>query len=493
MKRPVGSTTSGRGAAAAGPRAPRPPLDASFAPVEDALPLPLSDVSNGEWCPRPPTARQTAARRMLLAEADRRARRLGLSRRQFLRTAAGTATAYMVLNTIYGVPASGEAAVLPVTAAQCDDPEAARELFAAEYFVMDVQLHHVDLERFNLEFLAFLRFLEPQLPAAERLQRLSQLNMVKEVFVDSETAVGVISGVPNGVPLPVDTMARTRDLVNELAGSPRALSQAMCDPRTAPGSETAIDSLERQVRTLGAVALKCYTGNGAWWLDDEQVAYPMLEEASRLGLRVINVHKGLPSLLGAMAETYVQSRDLPKVSYDWPRLEFVAYHSGYFQGVGIGEFLGVVASIRGRQNVYAEIGSAFALALVEGGPEGAAHLVGALLKALGPERIVWGTDSIWWGSPQWQIQAFKALTIPAALQEQYGYPPLDEHAKRRILGLNAARLYRIQPSLPRGAIDADCLSAARTALGGREASRSLAAYGPRTRRDFLRLLARERA
>jgi predicted TIM-barrel fold metal-dependent hydrolase len=454
--------------------------------MDDELPFPLSDVSNGEWCPRPPSPKQVAAYHLLIAEADRRAKRLGMSRRQFLRTAAGTATAYMVLNQVHGVASAGDTAVLPVTAEQCDDPEAARELFKKDYFVVDVQLHHVDLERFNTPLLAFLRFLELNLPAEERLQHLSQMNMIKEVFVDSETAVGVISGVPNGVPLPVDTMAQTRDLVNQLAGSQRALSQAMCDPRTAPGSQTAIDSLERQVRELGAVALKTYTGNGAWWLDDEQIAYPMLEEATRLGLRVINVHKGLPSLLGEMAETYVQSRDLPKVSYDWPRLEFVAYHSGYFQGVGIGEFLGVVNSIRDRRNVHAEIGSAFALALTEG-PLAPAHLVGSLLKALGPERIIWGTDSIWWGSPHWQIQAFKNLTISPQLQEEHGYPPLDEYAKRRILGLNAARLYRIQPSEHRCAIEADQLTAARHALGGPEATRSLLAYGPRTRRDFLRI------
>jgi predicted TIM-barrel fold metal-dependent hydrolase len=454
---------------------------------DDELPFPLSDVSNGEWCPRPPSDAQRATQRLLLAEAERRAARLGLSRRAFLRTAAGTATAYMVLNTVHGLASEGEAAVLPVTAAQCDDPAAAREIFATDFFVMDVQLHHVDLDHFNSPFYAVLRFLEPNLPADERLQHLSQLNMVKEVFVDSDTAVGVISGVPNGVPLPVETMAQTRDLVNELAGSPRALSQAMCDPRRPPGSETSLDTLERQVRELGATALKCYTGNGSWWLDDEAVAYPMLAEATRLGLRVVNVHKGFPALLGSMAETYVQSRDLPKVSADWPRLEFVAYHSGYFPGAGNGEFLEVVRAIRHHRNVYAEVGSAFAVAFTES-PMAAAHLIGSLLQVLGPDRIVWGTDSIWWGSPQWQIEAFKALTIPPAMQEKFGYPPLDERAKRQILGLNAARLYRVPVSERRNVIDADRLSEARRALGGPEATRSHVAYGPRTRREFLRLL-----
>ena len=458
----------------------------------NAFPFPLSDVSNGEWCPRPPNPKQRAAAALLAEEADRRAKRLGLSRRAFLRTAAGTATAYMVLNTVHGLDQTGDAAPLPVTPEQCNDPAAARDLFTADYFVMDVQLHHVDLDHFNNPAFALLRFLEPGLPPEERVAHLSQINMVKEVFVDSETAVGVISGVPNGVPLPVETMAVTRDLVNELAGSPRALSQAMCDPRTAPGSATAIDSLEHQVKDLGARALKCYTGNGSWWLDDEEVAYPMLEEATRLGLRMINVHKGFPALLGQMAETYVQSRDLPKVSRDWPRLNFVAYHSGYFPGPGITEFLGVVRSMRRRRNVYAEIGSAFAVSFTEG-PTEAAHLIGSLLQALGPERIVWGTDSIWWGSPQWQIDAFKALTIPPAMQEEFGYPPLTERAKRQILGLNAARLYRVNVRETRCAINADRLNALRLGLGGPEATRTHLVYGPRTRREFLRLLARQPA
>jgi predicted TIM-barrel fold metal-dependent hydrolase len=458
----------------------------------EALPFPLWDVSNGEWCPRPPNEKQRAAAALLVEEADRRAKRLGLSRRAFLRTAAGTATAYMVLNTVHGLEQTGDAALLPVTPEQCADPAAARALFSADYFVMDVQLHHVDLDRFNIPALGALRFLEPNLPLAERVAHLSQLNMIKEVFVDSETAVGVISGVPNGVPLPVDTMAATRDLVNELARSPRALSQAMCDPRNPPGSPTAIDTLEHQVHDLGASALKCYTGNGSWWLDDEDVAYPMLEKAKQLGLRTVNVHKGFPQLLGSMAETYVQSRDLPKVSRDWPTLNFVAYHSGYFPGPGISEFLDVIRSMPRRRNVYAEIGSAFAVAFTQG-PDAAAHLVGSLLKELGPDRILWGTDSIWWGSPQWQIDAFKILTISPAMQEEFGYPPLTVRTKRRILGLNAARLYGVRVRETRCAIAADRLNALRADVGGADAPRTHLVYGPRTRREFLRLLARETA
>jgi hypothetical protein len=76
------------------------------------------------------------------------------------------------------------------------------------------------------------------------------------------------------------------------------------------------------------------------------------------------------------------------------------------------------------------------------------------------------------------------------MQEEFGYPPLTERAKRQILGLNAARLYRINVRETRCAIDGDQLTALRTSLGGREAPRTHLVYGPRTRRDFLRLLGR---
>jgi uncharacterized protein len=464
-------------------------------------PFPLSDVSNGEFMPRPPTVEQQAVAKMLFEEADKRAKKLGMSRRAFLRTAAGTATAYMVLNHVHGLDSTGDAAILPVTKEQCDDPEAAREIFKKEYFVMDVQLHHVDTVTFaNFpQVLCFLRFLEPTLTCQERFDNLSQMNFIKEVFVDSETAIGVVSGVPNGVPMPVDTMAATRDLANELAGSQRCVSQCMIDP-TRRGGPLSVADMERQVKELGAIALKTYTGTtsisnqGGWFLDDEEVSYPMLEEATRLGLRLINVHKGLPQILGPMASEYVRSRDLPKVSLDWPRLTFVAYHSGYFgEGPsGIEEFLGVVRSIRGRRNVCAEIGSSWAIVFGRG-PETAAHFIGSLLRDVGSGRIVWGTDSIWWGSPQWQIDSFKAFQIPTSMQEKFGYPPLREIDKRRILGLNAARLYRIKVNEKRCEIANDALSKLRADRDFVDANRSMRPYGPRTRREFLALEAAEQA
>ena len=94
-------------------------------------------------------------------------------------------------------------------------------------------------------------------------------------------------------------------------------------------------------------------------------------------------------------------------------------------------------------NVYAELGSTWRT--VMGSPDEAAHVLGKLLAAFGPERILWGTDSIWYGSPQDQIAAFRNFEITEAFQEQFGYPALTPDVKARILGQNAVELFGIVP------------------------------------------------
>src|SRR5438445_2592198 len=72
-----------------------------------------------------------------------------------------------------------------------------------------------------------------------------------------------------------------------------------------------------------------------------------------------------------------------------------------------------------------------------------AHIIGQLLKFMGPDRIVFGSDSPWYGGPQWQIDAFWRFQIPEEIQERWGYPALTEASRRKILGLNSAGLYKL--------------------------------------------------
>jgi len=69
---------------------------------------------------------------------------------------------------------------------------------------------------------------------------------------------------------------------------------------------------------------------------------------------------------------------------------------------------------------------------------------GTLIKGLGADHVVWGTDSVWYGSPQWQIEALRRIEIPEDMQKKYGFTPLgaaDGMVKSAIFGYNSARLY----------------------------------------------------
>jgi predicted TIM-barrel fold metal-dependent hydrolase len=468
------------------------------------LPFPVAPVSNMEWMPSGITPKQRLAAKLIREETEARAKRHGMTRGQFLRTAAATATAFMVLNKINGVDQDGDAAAMPIRREHCDDLDAGRELLDRKLFVMDVQQHHVDSKRFpgtEFCFLAFTRELRQECLADGASAAIGDLQFVREVFINSETDVGVISGLPYGLPMGPDAMAATRDRVNRLAGSERALSQAIIDPKAPPGSMTSLDTFEYQVKTLGGRALKCYTYSyDGWFLDDEKIAYPMLEKAQQLGLRLVNVHKGLPATFAPGSEQSVRAIDFPKVVRDFPKLKFCAYHSGWFEPgthpegkEENSEFLEIVQAMpkKHRKRVYAEVGSTFAIKLLQG-PDALAHYMGQLLKTFGSRNILWGTDSIWWGSPQFLIDAFKNLQIPAPMREKYGYPQLTEKAKRRILGENAARLYGVKPRKERCTINADALAQEQLAQGGPRPGRTLRWYGPQTRREFFAMWRREK-
>jgi hypothetical protein len=206
-----------------------------------------------------------------------------------------------------------------------------------------------------------------------------------------------------------------------------------------------------------------------WRHDDEAVAYPTFElvqktyqklKTRKPGFNNICVHKGLAP--GPPDPERGHPRDLPKAAKDWPNLNFITYHAciqpAFFlydslQEVKSGklregvpdiswttEYAHVVAPFK---NCYAEIGTTWASSIVTF-PTVAAHIMGQLLKFMGPDRIVFGSDSVWYGSPQWQIDALWRFQIPEELRKRYGYPEITEADKRKILGLNSAKLYGIQ-------------------------------------------------
>ena len=120
-------------------------------------------------------------------------------------------------------------------------------------------------------------------------------------------------------------------------------------------------------------------------------------------------------------------------------------------------------------------------------PDSAAHTVGKLLKYCGENNVLWGTDSIWYGSPQDQIQAFRTFQISPELRERYGYPEITPALRAKIFGLNATKPYRISAEEIRKYARRDRISDDRLAYREHPDPHFLT-YGPQTRREFINLL-----
>ncbi len=443
------------------------------------VPLPLRLVSNEEFPPLPQTLEQREVGARILADAARLAPRLGLSRRDFLRTGGGMATSLLAMNAVFGRFFD----VLPVEAAE---QSAFRERSGDPYFIFDVQLHYVggtydpsDAEasrRGGVARRALLglrrnsRRLNPKLEAdTGTIADLSWQNFVKEVFLDSETSMGLISTPPGPYPqeavVPPKEMAHIRDEINRVTQSRRMLAHGLITPQL---GQTDLDFMDQQAGTFKIDAWKGYTGaapkgfDRGWFVDDEKIAYPMLERARKLGIKRICLHKGLP--LGPVAD-YNHPRDMIKAARDFPDLDFVAYHAGLL-GVSAGkatgevpwttEFCEMVKKARAK-NIYMELGSTFGQ-LVTTAPTTCAHLLGQVIAAFGADHVLWGTDSIWYGTPQWQIDAFRRFEIPQALIDKHGYTPLTRPVKEQIFGLNAARLFNVDINAKRNEIPKDYLT-----------------------------------
>jgi uncharacterized protein len=234
-------------------------------------------------------------------------------------------------------------------------------------------------------------------------------------------------------------------------------------------------------------------GPGGFWLDDEKLGIPMIEQARKLGVRNLCVHKGIP--LGPRGVQYAGCRDIGVIAKRFPDMNFIVYHAGFnpyraegryqeHNGSGIDD---LVTSLRANgiapnANVYAELGSTWRIVMRN--TETAAHLLGKLVKHVGEDNVLWGTDSIWYGSPQDQIQAFRAFQISKDLQDRHGYAPLTPQLKQKIFGLNGARVYGLDAAALKPKLKKDPVGKARAEYLPR-ADPSFQTYGPRTRREFI--------
>lgn len=472
------------------------------------LPIKIDTTSNGEFLPIPLSKANRLGNRTALIRATTNARRLARSRRDFLTSACGAATTLLAMNQANA--AAGKLGGYFTVPADAEfDAALAEASLGGEEFIFDVQGHYVDPNGKWLEQIPDFARPFSGMPKADceagvdggtraYLECLGPEEFVKDVFMDSDTDMMVLSFVPSAPdaePVTIEAADAVRQIVDEMDGTHRLMLHGRVNPNQAGD----VERMESLANDWGVSAWKTYTqfgpGGGYWLTDDAGLA--MIERARDLGVKVICIHKGLP--LSEQGYEYSTCRDIGAAAKQFPDVTFIVYHSGYVAGNpeapfapgagrdGIDTLIQSLADhdLGPGSNVYAELGSTWRFLMRE--PDHAAHALGKLLKYVGEDNVLWGTDSIWYGSPQDQIQAFRAFQIAEPLREAHGYPEITPEIRAKVFGLNATVPYGISAEEVKLRAGADKVSHARAEYRERP-NPSYATHGPKTRREFFNLL-----
>jgi uncharacterized protein len=483
----------------------------------ESLPVKLGPVSNGEFLPLPHSPVVQEAIRRTRALADVNARRLGISRRRFLAGASGAAATFFMLSACSEEESASRGeepgGSFDVSEEATVDTDAALEELGGDDFVFDVQTHYVnqDLAVPGGEWTSVF----PHAACPEGVEDgdaracFTVDAYFREMFVRSDTTMAILSALPAqalGGLLP-DDMAHAIDVATRLGCDGRVLMHGGAYPHRGP-LEPALLAMTEVRERYDIAAWKIYTMTPAeshFYFDDHdpsrpQIGQRFIDHVREIGPPIICTHKGISSIVGSSREL-ADPRGVGPAAARNPDIAFVVYHSGYEPGGGgkgpydpdDPEPQGVDRLIRSMElsglgpnsNVYAELGGTWWFTMRN--PTEAAHILGKLLEYVGEDRVVWGTDSIWFGTPQDQIQALRTFQISEELQERHGYPRLTDELKAKIFGLNSAELYGIEPPESRCEVDPVEVEQIRASL---PAPRT---YGPTTRADAARHIAAHQA
>jgi predicted TIM-barrel fold metal-dependent hydrolase len=252
-----------------------------------------------------------------------------------------------------------------------------------------------------------------------------------------------------------------------------------------PDKTGILEQMDREVSKYKIASWKwyCHTdpgGSGGGFQCDDDNAQWFMEESRKRGIKLISVHKGYSyqsRTLGHLANP----KDMEKAALRNPDFNFVVYHSAIKHGPNepdwktsnqydptTGDFLwhSILMDIKKRnpnmKNLYAEIGSFFGPLAIQD-PVLCMHGMGKNIKYFGSDHVVWGTDCLWWGSPQWAIDAFKRFQISDEMCDKFGYKKISKEDKAKIFGLNAAKIYGVDLKKKRNPLAADALDKLKTA------------------------------
>lgn len=466
-----------------------------FDPEGQRLPIKLDSTSNAEFEPIPLERRNRHANHLAQEASTRNAAQLGMKRREFLISAAGAATSLLAINQA-NAAAGKRAGYFALDDEAGLDRQLAEASLGKKELIFDVQGHYVPP---SVAVSRKRECAKHDYVSRDYMRCLGADDFVKDVFLDADTDMMVLSFVPSrrdAEPLTIEEADATRKIVDELEGTHRLLIHG----RVNPNQEGDLEDMDELAEEYGVSAWKTYTqwgpdGEGFYMTDDVGIRF--VEKARKLGVRNICIHKGIP--FGRRSYEHSLCTDVGKIAKMYPDVNFLIYHSGWIPGQPEGPYdpdrgEGLDGLIRALEeegighgsNVYAELGSTWRGLIRD--TDSAAHGIGKLIKHLGEENVLWGTDSVWYGSPQDQIQAFRSFRISDSVREEHDYPEITDDVRAKIFGLNALKPYGISAEEARMRAADDEVEWRRAAYIDRRDPHHLT-FGPKTRREFLRFLA----
>ena len=388
-----------------------------------------------------------------------------------------------------------------VTPEMCMDEALADRLFKSDYFILDFQTHHTNEGTPGPVFDDCM----------DGAMCTSPDTYVRKIFEQSDTTVAVLSGLPASVDAMTndlsgpfafknEDMRRSRDRVNKAAmlngmAAERMVAHCQISPKNNPEANARM--MMQNKMEFDTRGWKCYPPTeGGWFLHEND---DFIKTAIMLNEPLVCAHKGFP-FQGWSRVHADPGPDVGVVAKRYPDVNFVIYHSAYDSGHTEGEYddnpdpqdggtdrLWKVIKDNDlkNKNVYAEMGSAWVISMRD--PMVAQHYIGKALKYMGEDRVVWGSECVWFGSPQNQIEAMKVFQISKEFQDKYGYPEFTDTIRRKIFGLTGAKLYRVDPNACRYKVGLSDLMAYRQELDHVWGPRRHAFNPPviRTRRQFL--------
>jgi predicted TIM-barrel fold metal-dependent hydrolase len=266
----------------------------------------------------------------------------------------------------------------------------------------------------------------------EKFQKYSEGDFVKDVFEDGYVDVGVFQStyLKEWYTDGFNTAAVNGALAAKHPG--RLITNGRWDPRD---GDAGLAQLEADAKEFGMQGVKLYTaewrqGSRGWTLRDPE-AQPFLAKCQELGIKNIHVHKG-PTIWPLDKDAF-DVADVDYAATSFPGLNFIVEHVGLPR---IEDFCFMATQ---EPNVYAGL-SVVIGGLMHARPRFFAKVMGELLFWVGEDKMLFGSDyGIW--EPKWQIEGFVDWNYP---DEQYSdYPAVTTVTKKKILGLNAAKLYGI--------------------------------------------------